>query len=126
MLRVLVVEDEPDLREVVSAALRRAGHEALAAENGGAGLAALEAERFDAVVTDVFMPEADGIELIRALRAANRREPVLAMSGGGNYGNESLLPMAKTLGAQGTLRKPFTPSELVAAVEAIARGVAVP
>lgn len=122
MLRVLIVEDESALRDIASAALRRAGHEAVAVGDGSAALAVLDDKDFDAVVTDVFMPEFDGIELIRALCTANRREPVLAISGGGSYGNDSLLPMAKALGAQATLRKPFLPAELVAAVEAIAGG----
>ncbi len=120
MLRILVVEDEAELRDIASAALRHAGHEAVVASDGGGGLAALALGRFDLVVTDILMPECDGIELIRSLRMAGRREPVLAVSGGGNYGSDLLLQMTTILGAQATLRKPFRPMELVAAVEAIA------
>lgn len=121
MLRVLVVDDEPELRENASEALRWAGHQAVTAGDGVDGLAALAAGRFDAVVTDVFMPKCDGIELIRTLRAAGRRMPVIVVSGGGAFGNYSLLAMAKLLGAQATLRKPYSLKELVAIVEALAR-----
>lgn len=120
MLRVLVVDDEPALRDTISRALRRAGHEAMAVGDGRAGLEALQRDDFDAVITDILMPECDGIELIREMRAGQHREPVLAISGGGIYRDEFLLPMAKMLGAQATLRKPFAPSDVVAAVEAIA------
>ena len=122
MLRILVVDDEPAVRDAVSMALRRAGHDPVAVRNGRDGLAALENGGFDAVVTDIFMPQRDGVELIRALRGAARPVPVLAMSGGSAYGADAVLPMARMLGAQATLRKPFLPSELVAAVEAVAAG----
>jgi CheY-like chemotaxis protein len=122
MLRILVVDDEPAVRDAVSMALRRAGHDPVAVRNGQDGLEALRDGGFDAVVTDMFMPQRDGVELIRALRSAERPVPVLAMSGGSAYGADSVLPMARMVGAQATLRKPFLPSELVAAVEAIAAG----
>jgi two-component system response regulator MprA len=120
MLRILVVDDEPALRDTLSRALRRAGHEAVVVGDGRSGLEALRQDSFDAVITDIFMPDCDGIELIREMRAGRHREPVLAISGGGTYGNDLLLPMARMLGAQATLRKPFAPSEVVAAVETIA------
>jgi DNA-binding response OmpR family regulator len=119
IMRVLIVDDEQGVRDTVSHALKRAGHEAVAVANGRAGMSAIEAGGFDAVVTDICMPERDGIELIRTLRAADPPLPVLAISGGGAYGVDGLLKMAELLGARATLRKPFAPSELVAAVEAI-------
>lgn len=124
MLRILVIDDESAVRDAVSVALRRAGHEPVPVRNGQDGLAALQNGRFDAVVTDMFMPQRDGIELILALRSAPHPVPVLAMSGGSAYGADGVLPMARMLGAEATLRKPFLPSELVAAVEAIAAGPA--
>ena len=68
---------------------------------------------------DIGGSERDGIELILELRRTSRPVPVLAMSGGSAYGADRVLPMARMLGAEATLRKPFLPSELVAAVEAI-------
>lgn len=119
MLRVLVVDDEPAVRDTLSRALRRAGHDAVAVATARDGVIAIDAGRFDAVVTDICMPEVDGIELIRRLRTATQPLPVLAISGGGVSGIDGLLPMAELLGARATLHKPFAPSELVAAVEAI-------
>lgn len=119
MLRVLVVDDEPAVRDTVSRALERAGHDTVAVATGMAGMAELKARAFDAIVTDICMPEQNGIELIRTLRAAEPNVPILAISGGGVFGIDGSLPTAQMLGARATLRKPFAPSELVAAVEAI-------
>jgi DNA-binding response OmpR family regulator len=120
MLRVLVVDDELAVRDTVTRALRRAGHEAVAVATGQAGMDTIKCGAFDAVVTDICMPERDGIELIRVLQAEQPKVPVLAISGGGGCSIDGLLPMAELLGARKTLRKPFAPAELVAAVEAIA------
>jgi DNA-binding response OmpR family regulator len=121
-MRVLVVDDEPWLRDTLSLALRRAGHEPVVAEDGRLGLAALESGAFDAVITDILMPQCDGIELIRAMRGAGRPEPVLAISGGGTYGSDYLLPMARKLGAVAVMRKPFAPAEIVGALESVVQG----
>ena len=121
-LRVLVVDDEPAVRDTVSRALKRAGHDTVAVADGLAGMCAVEAGGFDAVVTDICMPGRDGIELIRSLRASAPMIPVLAISGGGACSIDGLLPMAELLGARAILRKPFAPSELVAAVEGIVAG----
>lgn len=120
MLRILVVDNEPAVRDAVSMALRRAGHETVAVGNRKAGLRALQGGGFDVVVTDVIMLERTGIELLQALRAIGRPVPVLAMSGGSAYGADCVQPTAPALDAEATLSKPFVPSELVAAVEAIA------
>lgn len=119
MLRILIVDDEPAVREAVCRALMRAGHAPVAVAGVKPCLAALQASEFDVVVTDMLMPELDGIELLQIMRDGGDWPPVLAMSGGGPYGSDSLLPMAKMLGAKATLKKPFAPAELVAAVEAM-------
>jgi two-component system response regulator MprA len=118
MLRVLVVEDEPAIRDTVSTALRRAGHQAVAVSSAKARGEALQTGRFDAIVTDALIPARNCLELLEVLQAGRSRVPVLAISGGG-YGAAGTLPIVKLLGAQATLSKPFVPSELVAAVEAI-------
>jgi len=122
MLRILVVDNEPSVRDAVSTALRRAGHDTVAVGNRMAGLRALQGGGFDVMVTDVVMLERTGIELLQALRAIGRPVPVLAMSGGSDYGAGGAQPMV--LDAEATLSKPFVPAELVAAVEAIAAGAA--
>lgn len=116
MLRVLVVEDEPAIRDTVARALTRAGHEAVSVTSGKARGAVLEGGRFDAVVTDAFIPARYCLELLEVLRLGARQVPVLAMSAGGADGAK---PMVNLLGAQATLRKPFAPAELVSTVESI-------
>jgi CheY-like chemotaxis protein len=120
MARVLIVEDDLLVGGMMERALMRAGHEVAVTVNGRAGLAALRAsDDFDAVITDLFMPECDGIELIRQIRAQHAGVPILAISGGGNCGYRQLLAMSSLLGAAATLRKPFTNLELAGALDTL-------
>lgn len=118
MLRVLIVDDEPAIRDTVALALRRAGHETVAVSSVRARGEALQSGRFDAIVADALIPARNCLELVELLQARVPQVPVLAMSGGG-YGAEGALPIMKLLGAQATLSKPFAPAELVAVVEAM-------
>jgi len=113
-MRVLVIEDKGDMRDFLRVALEGAGHEVLTAEHGQQALAYLNGHKVDVVLTDLFMPEMDGIEVIAALRRQFPRVKVLAMSGrpGVDY-----LTVAKELGAARILRKPFAMDELLSAVE---------
>jgi DNA-binding response OmpR family regulator len=112
-MRVLVIEDNAGLRDIVRLALEGAGHEVLTATHGQEGLAYLNGHRVDLVVTDLFMPEMDGIEVISALRRQFPGVKIVAMSGrpGVDY-----LSVAKELGAARILRKPFGMDELLSAV----------
>jgi two-component system, chemotaxis family, chemotaxis protein CheY len=114
-MRVLVIEDNADLRDVVRLALEHAGHQVLTAKQGLEGLAYLSGHPVDLVVTDLFMPEMDGIEVIAALRRRFPGVRIVAMSGrpGVDY-----LAVAKELGAARILRKPFVMDDLLNAVEA--------
>jgi DNA-binding response OmpR family regulator len=114
-MRVLVIEDNRDLRNLVRVALEGAGHEVLTATQGLEGLACLSGREVDTVITDLFMPEMDGIEVIAALRRQFPGVKVIAMSGrpGVDY-----LSVAKELGAARILRKPFEMNELLHAVAA--------
>lgn len=114
--RVLVIDDDAGYRRVCELALKKAGFDVRAADDGHAGLKLLENEAIDLVLTDVLMPNTDGGEIIYALRKLRPSTRVIAMSGGGTFEAEECLRMARTLGAAGTLRKPFTVEELVAAV----------
>jgi len=118
MLRVLVVEDDPAIRDTVATALRRAGHQAVAVSSARARGEALSGSRFDAIVTDALIPARNCLELLEFLQNGRSHVPVLAISGGG-YSAAGTLPIVKLLGAQATLSKPFAPSELVAAVESM-------
>ncbi len=113
MARVLVVDDAPNSRRATATMLRRSGHEVHEAEGGEAALVWLRCEPCDLVVTDILMPNGDGIELIRGLAATRPHVPVIAVSGGGRLNAGPYLSMAGNLGASAVLRKPFEPEELL-------------
>jgi DNA-binding response OmpR family regulator len=117
--RILLVDDDDELREGIVAILHSAGHEVDEAADGTRALEALGANRYDLLITDVIMPDRDGLELIRALPTHDRPK-VLAISGGSR-----ILPAAYTLNASGalgadaTLNKPFRAKELLDQVAAL-------
>lgn len=116
MARIIVIEDEAAIRRLVLRILSRDGHDVREASNGRDGVAMHRADPADLVITDLFMPEQDGIETIRQLREFAPDTPILAMSGGGSRGMIDVLADAEQLGAQAVLQKPFSPDELAAAV----------
>jgi DNA-binding NtrC family response regulator len=107
MARILVIDDEPGIRAVLQAVLTRGGHTVLSANDGAIGLAAFIADRPDLVITDIIMPEKEGIETIRAIRKLDPLVPIIAISGGGRTANADYLPLAAKFGATATLPKPF-------------------
>ena len=117
MARIIVIEDESAIRRLVVRILGRGGHEIREADNGREGVALHRADAADLVITDIFMPEQDGIETIRQIREFSPDTPILAMSGGG--ARELTDASDAGLGAQAVLAKPFSPGELTAAVEAL-------
>jgi CheY-like chemotaxis protein len=114
---ILVVDDEPLLREFVQQILARAGHSVTCAEDGRQASEILTRRAFDLVVTDLLMPERDGIELIDELRRQYPTVRILAMSGGGRIGRDQYLRIARGFGAHGLLEKPFNHKQLLAAVD---------
>jgi len=121
MARILVVDDDALVRATIRLTLERAKHAVIEAGDGRSALAAVAAagaEPVDLVVTDVIMPELDGIGLVTELRKSYPSLRIVAVSGGGRTGNLDYLRMAKALGAHAILPKPFTPEQLVAAVDA--------
>jgi CheY-like chemotaxis protein len=123
---ILLIEDDPLLREMMLPALQRAGFAVLVAENGKVGLQIARGQKVDLVVTDIFMPETDGIETIRKLRDQAPTLPILAISGRKANRMSDILAMSVRLGATETISKPFLPSELIAAVERLARAATLP
>ena len=107
MPRILLIDDDPQILDLLKDVLMEAGHECWCAENGAIGFKALERMSFDLVVTDLIMPEAEGIETIMRIRRRWSHLPILAISGGipGVPGN--FLPAASRLGADRVLSKPF-------------------
>jgi DNA-binding response OmpR family regulator len=118
--RLLVIDDDNLVRAALIDMLQTAGFEVVAASNGRLGLELLETTPVDAVITDILMPEQEGLETIREARQRFPDIRILAISGGGAGGGETqLLRFAESFGADQTLSKPFTGSQLVAAVRTL-------
>jgi len=113
---VLVVDDDPSVRQALTRLLAREGCAVLEAESGAQGLEAARTGSPDLVVTDVNMPEMNGIEFLLAIQEQDPGLPVIAISGGGRIPKDSLLQDADLLGAVEVMAKPFEASALVAAV----------
>jgi len=123
MGRVLVIDDDPTIRSLVAGLLESRGHSFVQAVDGRAGIVLFSKENFDLVVTDIVMPEQEGIETITAIRRANRTVPILAISGSSTIGGSGdYLRAAAALGASATLQKPFGPDDFVDAVEKLLAG----
>jgi len=116
MARVLVVDDESQMREVLCQALKRRGHSVDQAADGHQALQRLAEYQPDLVITDLVMPEMEGIETIQALRRKCPAIPIIAISGGGRLEPENYLSMAELIGADRTFAKPFRLEEILTAV----------
>jgi DNA-binding NtrC family response regulator len=120
MANIVVVDDDPGLRGAMRKILERGGHDVREAEDGDAGLRLVENEEPDLVVTDLLMPEKEGIETIMELRDRFPRVRILAISGAGNpEGEGGPLVDAELFGAHRTLPKPFSVMTLLDAVEEV-------
>jgi DNA-binding response OmpR family regulator len=122
MATVLVVDDEPIVREVVVRYLSREGHETLEAADGPAARAAIEASDPDLVVLDVMLPGTDGLELCRWIRSTSEL-PVIMLTA---RGEEADRIVGLELGADDYVTKPFSPRELAARVRTVLRRAAPP
>jgi len=116
MTRILVVDDDARVRTTARALLEADGFEVVEVESGGAALTALGSEAVDVVLTDIFMPDTDGIELIHALHRQTPSLPVVAMSGGAYDDGKDVLAVARLLGAVAIVQKPLTRQKLVGAI----------
>lgn len=115
---ILLVEDEPEVRAALVRSLQRSGYTVWPVADGRAALDHLVGNEVRMIVTDIFMPHVDGLELMTRLRLARPTTPILAMSG--VMGDTQLyLKIARHLGAERTLAKPFSLDDLLAAVAAI-------
>ena len=116
MSNILVIDDDRQVLNVVQEMLRMDGHKVGTAEDGDIALALFREQPFDLVITDLIMPEKEGLETIAEIRAIKQDVPIIAMSGGGRIGPMDYLDTAKYIGASSTLAKPFTRNELSKAV----------
>ncbi len=120
--KILLIDDEPAVRQAIGRILRRAGYAVVLAENGDDGVQLFRSESPDLVITDMVMPKKTGIEVIREIRQLRPDAKVIAMSGGGRIADVDFLDMAAQLGATEIIQKPF---EMTTLLEAIARCLAV-
>ena len=123
MARILAVEDDPDVLRGLSEILRREGHDVFEAKDGVEALRLMKNTSVDIILTDVYMPDMDGIELmLRVYRAhASTRTIFIVISGGGIRPMDETLESAQAAGAFRTLEKPFTREEILEAVDAAVR-----
>lgn len=110
---VLVIDDEQLIRLQIRSALELEGFVVHEAANGNEGLARMAAARADVVITDILMPDKEGIETILELRRSYPGVKIIAISGGGRTGNKDFLHTAKHLGADRILAKPFGLADLL-------------
>jgi len=114
--RILVIDDEALIREIVKEMLEVEGYVVSTAANGKEGLRLYREELPDLIITDIFMPEMEGLETIRELRRTSPDVKIVAISGGGERGMLSFLEHARRFGAVQTLEKPFSREELLNSV----------
>lgn len=116
MAKLLLIDDNLDLLEIQAEFLRLAGHEVAIFVDADKALEQLPQGNFDLVMTDIIMPDKDGIEVIMALTQVAPKVKIIAVSGGGRIDASSYLDLAVKLGATTSLSKPFSGETLLAAV----------
>jgi DNA-binding response OmpR family regulator len=117
--RILVIDDEPPIRNMVGLTLNLQGHEVFQASDGKEGLRLFRETNPDLVLTDILMPEQDGLQTIREIQNTCPWAKIIAMSGGSRrWDLPDLLPVAEKLGAHALLYKPFGRAELLRAIDA--------
>lgn len=120
-LAILLVDDDEDVRTLFEMSLCQRGHGVVTAGTGREAVSRLQQSHFDVIVTDIIMPDGDGIEVIKAARSAKRPPRIVAVSGGGRYVNGRYCQsLAHAMGADASLMKPFRPAQLIELVETVA------
>jgi DNA-binding response OmpR family regulator len=113
MKKILVIEDNLIVRNTVMRILQSAGYRVVTAGDGLEGFDIFRKERPDLVVTDIIMPQQEGIATIRQILAERPGTKIIAISGGGRIGNTDFLQIARKMGAADVLQKPFDPDDLL-------------
>ena len=119
MARILVMEDEDALRAIMVEVLVEEGHEIIESATGMIASNTDVIDSVDLVITDVIMPDVEGMEVIRKITKHRPGLPIIAISGGGRTVTTDYLAITLHLGACETLRKPFTPDDLIERVAAL-------
>jgi len=118
-IRVLLVDDEDAIREMLDLLLQRRGFQVVQARDGNEALRFYREQEFDLVITDLIMPEKEGIETILEMRAMKRPIRIIAISGGGRVDQSMHLHLAKSVGADRVVSKPFLPADFLKIVDEI-------
>lgn len=113
MPRILLVDDDEQVRQLLKIILERAGHEVVEAEDGSQAVEIYDPATVDLVVTDIVMPVKEGIETIMELKVINPEVPIIAISGGGRIDPEDYLKWAQRFGVAYTFTKPVDSQELL-------------
>lgn len=116
MERILVVDDDASIRTVLRNILEHEGYDVIVAPNGKVAIELNRQKQADLVITDILMPEKDGVETIVELKEEYPKTRLIAMSGGGHLGPEFYLQIAKTLGVTGIFGKPIEREKLLALI----------
>lgn len=116
-MRILVIDDDDQMRVLLRQVMEWAGYEVTEAEDGREGMHKQRRQPADLVITDLIMPEQEGMETIRLLKKEFPQTRIIAISGGGRIGPEAYLPAAQELGADRVFSKPFDVRELAGAVK---------
>jgi two-component system cell cycle response regulator CpdR len=119
MAKILVLDDEQSILLMIKKMLEKAGYEVSVALNGKEGMRLFEKERPDMVITDIIMPEKEGLETIFELRRMYPKLKIIAISGGGRISPDGYLPGAKLLGADMVFQKPLEQKEFLQAVASL-------
>ena len=120
MESVLIIEDDEYVRQMLKQTFERAGYEVATASNGRVGVQMYESQPFSVVITDIIMPDMEGVETITYLKKRNPDVKIIAISGGGRNNPQSYLSLAERLGAAFTFTKPVDRQELLEAVQGLA------
>ncbi|HMA65740.1 MAG: response regulator [Fibrobacterota bacterium] len=116
MNRVLIIDDDEDMRSMLLQLMERVGIEAIGARDGNDGLQQFDAFQPNLVITDIVMPGKEGLETIIEMRRKYPDVSIIAISGGGRVGPDSYLPIAKQFGARYVFAKPLNRNEFLFAV----------
>lgn len=119
MAGILIVEDDNDLREMLKVSLLRRKYTVLEASNGKEALNRFKPSIVDLVITDIIMPDEDGLKVIMRLRELKPSMKIIAISGGGKAGPGNYLNMARALGADEIFPKPFSINLLMSKIDEI-------
>jgi len=116
MKKILIIDDEPDIRKALRSVLESMGHSVFEASDGMEGLEEFNKYQFDLIITDLIMPNKEGLETIIQLKKYSPTMKIIAISGGGRVSPKKYLDMAEKLGADKSFTKPIDYKEFIASV----------